>query len=57
LFVAGLAIAGILVREDRSPVAIVLVAVAVGAAMAFLVIERATARAAFRNPSAPVRHP
>jgi predicted Ser/Thr protein kinase len=49
LFVASLATSGILVGEDRSPVAIVLLAVAVGAAIAFLVIERATARAAFRN--------
>jgi protein kinase-like protein len=49
LFVASLAATGILVGEDRSPVAIVLLAVAVGAAIAFLVIERATARAAFRN--------
>lgn len=57
LFVGALATAGILVREDRSPVAIVLVAVAVGAAIAFLIIERATARAAFRNSATPVRHP
>ena len=49
LFVTSLAATGILVGEDRSPVAIVLLAVAVGAAIAFLVIERATARAAFRN--------
>lgn len=49
LFVASLAASGILVGEDRSPVAIVLLAVAVGAAIAFLVIERSTARAAFRN--------
>jgi serine/threonine-protein kinase len=49
LFVASLTISGILVGEDRSPVAIVLIAVAVGAAIAFLVIERATARAAFRS--------
>lgn len=49
LFVASLAATGILVGEDRSPVAIVLLSVAVGAAIAFLVIERATARAAFRN--------
>ena len=49
LFVASLAATGILVGEDRSPVAIVLLAVAVGAAIAFLVIERSTARAAFRN--------
>ena len=47
LFVASLAITGILVGDDRSPVAIVLVAVAVGAAMGFLVIERGTSRAAF----------
>jgi hypothetical protein len=53
LFAGALAIAGILVREDRSPVAIVLVAVAVGAAIAFLIIERATARAAFRNSAIP----
>jgi hypothetical protein len=49
LFVASLAVSGILVGEDRSPVAVVLIAVAVGAAIAFLVIERATARAAFRT--------
>jgi hypothetical protein len=53
LFVASLAAIGILVGEDRSPVAILLLAVAVGAAMAFLVIERATARAAFRTSTAP----
>lgn len=53
LFVASLAATGILVGEDRSPVAIVLLAVAVGAAIAFLVIERATARAAFRNSTTP----
>ena len=47
LFVASLGITGILVGDDRSPVAIVLVAVAVGAAMGFLVIERGTSRAAF----------
>jgi len=49
LFVVSLAVTGVLVSEDRSPVAIVLLAVAVGAAIGFLVIERATARAAFRN--------
>jgi hypothetical protein len=51
LFVASLAVSGVLVGEDR-PVAIVLIAVAVGAAIAFLVIERATARAAFRSSAA-----
>ena len=49
LFVASLATTGILVGEDHSPVAIMLLSVAVGAAIAFLVIERATARAAFRT--------
>lgn len=49
VFVGALAVSGIVVGEDRSPVALVLVAVAVGAAIAFLIIERATARAAFRN--------
>jgi serine/threonine protein kinase len=53
LFVASLAVTGILIGEDRSPVAIVLLAVAVGAAIAFLVIERATARAAFRTSTTP----
>ena len=49
LFVLSLATTGILVGEDRSPIAILLLAVAVGAAIAFLVIERSTARAAFRT--------
>jgi hypothetical protein len=49
LFVSSLAVTGILVGEDRSPVAILLLAVAVGAAIAFLVIEHATTRAAFRT--------
>lgn len=49
LFVVSLTVSGVMVGEDRSPVAIVLIAVAVGAAIAFLVIERATTRAAFRG--------
>jgi serine/threonine protein kinase len=56
LFVGSLAATGILIGDDQ-PVAIVLVAVAVGAAIAFLIIERATARAAFRNSVTPARHP
>jgi hypothetical protein len=52
LFVVSLAASGVTVGEDRSPVAIVLIAVAVGSAIAFLVIERATTRAAFRTVSA-----
>ena len=49
LFVLSLALTGILVGDDRSPVSAVLLAVAVGTAVAFLVIEPATARAAFRR--------
>ena len=55
LFVASLAVTGVVVGEDRSPIAIVLLAVAVGATIAFLVIERATTRAAFRNSATPAR--
>ena len=50
LFVLSLAITGLLVGEERSPIAAVLIAVAAGAAVAFLVIERGTARAAFAGP-------
>ena len=53
LFVVSLAATGVMVGEDRSPVAIVLIAVAVGSAIAFLVIERATTRAAFRSTVTP----
>jgi predicted Ser/Thr protein kinase len=56
MFVSSLAAAGILIGGDR-PVAIVLVAVAVGATIAFLVIERATTRAAFRSSAAAGRDP
>jgi len=55
LFVGALAVMGILIGDDRSPVAILLLAVAAGAAVGFLVIERATARAAFRNSTAESR--
>ena len=49
LFVMSLTTMGVLVGEDRSPVAVVLIAVGVGAAIAFLFIERGTTRAAFRT--------
>jgi len=55
LFVVSLALTGVLVGEDRSPVAVVLMAVAVGAAIVFLVIERATTRAAFRASATPAQ--
>jgi hypothetical protein len=47
LFVVAIGATGSLVGDDLSPVAVGLTAVAVGAAIAFLVIEPATARAAF----------
>jgi hypothetical protein len=53
LFVVCLASTGILAGEDRSPVAVVLIAVASGAAIAFLFIERGTTRAAFRSSTTP----
>ena len=57
VFVVSLAATGILVGEDKSPIAIVLLSVAVGAAIAFLVIERATAQAAFpAQPPAELRN-
>jgi hypothetical protein len=49
VFVLALGATGALVGDDLSPVAVGLTAVAVGAAIAFLVIEPATARAAFRS--------
>jgi hypothetical protein len=47
IFVATLVAGGLVIGEDRSPLAILLIAVGIGAALAFLVIERATTRAAF----------
>ncbi|HEY6361680.1 MAG TPA: serine/threonine-protein kinase [Vicinamibacterales bacterium] len=44
---------GLLLGDERSPLAILLIAFGIGAAVAFLVIEPATARAAFRSPSKP----
>ena len=49
-FAIALAAGGLAIGEDRSPLAILLVAVAIGTAIAFLVIERVTARAAFGAP-------
>ena len=47
LFVGSLAATGIMIGDERSAVAIILIALAAGAAVAFLAIERGTARAAF----------
>jgi predicted Ser/Thr protein kinase len=52
VFVAALAAAGILVGETDTPIAVLLLAVSIGTALAFLLIERVTARAAFRTATA-----
>lgn len=51
LFVGSLGLGALLVGDERSPLAILLLGFAIGAAIAFLVIEPATSRAAFRNSS------
>ena len=51
LFVGSLAIGALLVGDERSPLAILLLGFSIGAAIAFLVIEPATTRAAFRTSS------
>jgi hypothetical protein len=47
VFAAALIIGGVLITDERSPLTIVLPSVAVGAVVAFLLIEPVTARAAF----------
>jgi predicted Ser/Thr protein kinase len=47
IFAIGLVVAGVLVGDARASLAVIEIAVAVGAATAFAVIEPATARAAF----------
>lgn len=49
LFALTLVGAGLLVGDERSPLGVVLVSVGIGAAAAFLVVEPATTRAAFRG--------
>jgi hypothetical protein len=49
IFVITLAGGGLVIGEERSPIAIVLIGVAIGTALAFLVIERVTTRAAFAD--------
>jgi serine/threonine protein kinase len=51
LFVLALVAGGLMIGETRAPLAIVLVSFGIGTAVAFLVIERATKRAAFRSSS------
>ena len=52
-FAALLVLGGLYIGEDRSPLAVLLLSVGVGAAVAFLAIEPATTRAAFKGPSTP----
>jgi hypothetical protein len=49
IFASALVIAGMLVGDARVVLAVIEIAVAVGAATAFAVVEPATARAAFRK--------
>ena len=51
LFVLALVAGGLIIGETRAPLAIVLVSFGIGTAVAFLVIEPATTRAAFRSSS------
>jgi hypothetical protein len=44
-----LSAAGLLVGDDRAPLAILLIAMGIGSAVAFILIEPATTRAAFRS--------
>jgi hypothetical protein len=49
LFAATLIVGGILIGDERSPLAIILPGVAVGAVAAFLLIEPVTTRDAFKR--------
>jgi hypothetical protein len=51
VFVSSLVIGALLVGDERSPLAILLLGFGMGAAIAFLAIEPATTRAAFRTSS------
>jgi hypothetical protein len=52
-FVLALIAGGLAIGEERSPIAVLFISVAIGAAVAFLVIERVTTRAAFRTVTTP----
>jgi predicted Ser/Thr protein kinase len=53
VFAAALAVGGMLISDERSPLAVVLPSVAVGAVVSFLLIEPVTARAALGDHPAP----
>jgi hypothetical protein len=48
-FVISLAASGLIVGDAHPAVAILLISVAIGTTLAFLIMERVTTRAAFRN--------
>jgi predicted Ser/Thr protein kinase len=50
VFCLGLVAGALLLGDNQSPLAVLLLSFGIGAAVAFLVIEPATARAAFRDP-------
>jgi hypothetical protein len=52
VFAATLILGGLLISDERSPLTILLPSVAVGAVVAFLLIEPVTARAAFGRAEA-----
>jgi hypothetical protein len=49
IFASALVVAGVLVGDERPGLAVIEIAVAVGAATSFAVVEPATSRAAFRR--------
>jgi hypothetical protein len=49
VFAAALVVGGVLIGDARPELAVAQIAVGIGAAVAFLLIEPATARAAFRS--------
>jgi hypothetical protein len=57
VFVAALAAGGLGIGDEQSPIAILLISVAIGSAVAFLIIERVTTRAAFRGSMTPAVRP
>jgi hypothetical protein len=54
VFVLTLGAGGLVIGEERSPIAILFISVAIGTALAFLFIERVTTRAAFRGAATPL---
>jgi hypothetical protein len=57
VFAATLVSAGLLIGDESAPLTALLISVGVGAAVAFLLIEPVTTRAAFKSSSAPTPLP